>query len=250
MELFGGTKDYIRSRYFAIRERLCPSKIKNATEIPIIINNFNRKTTLLQLIDSLEKRGYTNIYIIDNASSYPPLLEYYKTSPYEVIHLGGNLGFKALWKSKYTRERFCSDYYIYTDSDVRLDGGCPDDIIERMFSLLSKDYPYAFKIGPSIRIDNIPDCYAPKNEVIAWESKYYESMGADSLYRAPIDTTFALYRPRIGLSRRPSLETYRMASPYQIEHLPWYSDSENLAEEEQYYISQCRNSTSWCVAKD
>ena len=74
MELFGDTKDYIRSRYFYWRERLQPSKITSAREIPIIINSFNRLTTLKLLVSSLEKRGYTNIYILDNCSTYPALL--------------------------------------------------------------------------------------------------------------------------------------------------------------------------------
>lgn len=249
MELFGDTKDYLRSRYYAFRERLSPSKIKEAKEIPIIINNFNRKDFLLQLIESLEKRGYKNIYILDNDSDYPPLLEYYKTCPYEVILLSANLGFKALWRSKQTRDRFCNDYYIYTDSDVKIDDNCPDDIIEKMFDLLRNRYKYAFKIGPSIRIDNLPDHYSRKEEVIAWERKYFETKPINNLYRAPIDTTFALYRPRIGLSRRLSLEAYRMAPPYQIEHLPWYVDSQNLPDEEQYYISHCKQSTTWCTPK-
>lgn len=33
MELFGGTKDFIRSRYFWLRERLQPSKIEDARQI-------------------------------------------------------------------------------------------------------------------------------------------------------------------------------------------------------------------------
>ena len=171
MELFGDTKDYIRSRYFYLRERLSPSKISSAHEIPIIINSFNRLTTLKRLISSLEQRGYTNIYILDNCSTYPPLVEWLKEVPYEVIHLPNNLGFKALWKHKPSRKRFCGDYYIYTDADVELDSNCPDDIVERMFYLLHERYPYAFKIGPSIRIDDLPDCYDRKQEVIEHRSE-------------------------------------------------------------------------------
>ena len=245
MELFGGTKDFIRSRYFWLRERLQPSKIEDARQIPIIINSFNRLTTLKQLISSLEQRGLTNIYILDNDSTYPPLLEWLKSSPYEVIHLPGNLGFKALWRHKPSRKRFCDDYYIYTDADLVLDEDCPADIVDRMFDLLKNTYPYAFKIGPSIRIDNLPDCYDRKQEVIDWESRYFEHPVDNGLYRAPIDTTFALYRPRIGLSRRVSLESYRMAAPYQIVHVPWYENSSAPTEEENYYKSHCRHVTAW-----
>lgn len=254
MELFGHTKDYLRARYYSFRERLSPSKLgDDVHKIPIIINNFNRLTTLRLLIDSLEQRGYTNIYILDNRSTYPPLLEWYKSCRHEVIHLPDNIGFKALWKHAPTRKRFCGDYYIYTDADVVLDEACPDDIIGRMHRILKYERPHAFKIGPSIRIDNLPDHYVHKAKVIEWESRFFREKTTDktgaTLYRAPIDTTFALYRPRVGLSRRPSLEAYRIAAPYQIVHLPWYEDSAHPTEEEQYYKEQCKKPTAWSSMK-
>lgn len=43
----------------------------------IIINNRNRLEYLEMLINSLEKKRYFNIFIIDNNSPYPPLLEFY-----------------------------------------------------------------------------------------------------------------------------------------------------------------------------
>ena len=67
--------------------------------IPIIINNYNRLTSLKILISSLEKMGYKNLFIIDNASTYPPLLEYYNTCPYKVFRLNNNVGYLALWKT-------------------------------------------------------------------------------------------------------------------------------------------------------
>src|SRR5437016_2259980 len=65
---------------------------KNSKQIPIIINNRNRVTYLLQLISWLEKSGYNNIYIIDNNSKYPPLLEYYSKTKYPVFRLKENAG--------------------------------------------------------------------------------------------------------------------------------------------------------------
>lgn len=243
MELFRHTKDYIRAHYFYMMERLFPSKISDAHHIPIIINNFNRLTMLKRLVSSLRSRGYDNLVILDNCSTYPPLLEWYKTCGIEIIHLPGNLGFKALWKHKPTRERFCNDYYIYTDPDLELDPDCPADIIERMFDVLKNKKQKAFKIGPSIRIDNLPECYRHREQAVTFESQYFnEPVDVDGLllYRAPIDTTFALYRPRIGLSRRISLESYRMAMPYAIQHLPWYQDSDHLDDEELFYQEACR----------
>ncbi|MBU3808759.1 MAG: glycosyltransferase [Candidatus Paraprevotella stercoravium] len=242
MNLFKCFKNSCVSLYYFMREQYNPPTIKEGKQVPIIINNFNRLTTLCKLIDALELRGYNNIYIIDNASTYPPLLEYYKTCPYKIFFLKENLGFKALWKSGLNRQ-LCKDYFIYTDSDVVPASYCPEDFIDYFLAQLKK-HPFARKVGFSLRIDNLPDFYAHKSEVLRTENAYYRNL-KDGLYRAPIDTTFALYRPRIGLSRSRSVEAYRTAYPYQAEHLPWYVDSSNVSEEEQYYISHCQHITSW-----
>lgn len=217
--------------------------LKSGKEVPIIINNFNRLTTLRLLIEALHKRGYDNIYIIDNASTYPPLLEYYDQCPYTVFRLTENLGFKALWKS-HLDKKFCNDYFIYTDSDVVPADFCPADFVDYFLQELKK-HPLARKIGFSLRIDNLPDCYDHKQEVIEKETIYYSRLEEEKLYRAPIDTTFALYRPRVGLSRSRYVEAYRTAYPYQAEHLPWYTNSAQPSEEELYYIKHCSKVTEW-----
>lgn len=239
---------YVSSQFCRLREWLQPSKITDANDIPVIINNFNRLTTLRMLIERLEKAGCRNIHIIDNASTYPPLLEYYETMPYTVHRLGVNLGFKALWKSKLNKE-LCRDYFVYTDSDVVPLAECPDDFMAVFLDVL-KTHRLARKVGFSLRIDNLPDHYAHKEKVIAHESRFFERPTADGrMYRAPIDTTFAMYRPRIGLSRSFSAEAYRMAYPYQAEHMPWYNDLSNLSEEEQYYIDHTARATHWTSSK-
>ena len=134
MSIFKTLTYNIGSYYYFLREIISPSLIRDAKEIPIIINNFNRLTTLRLLTETLTACGYTNIYILDNASTYPPLLEYYKTCPFTVFHLNQNLGFKALWKSP-LKKRFCNDYYIYTDSDVIPSDYCPKDFIDYFFNL-------------------------------------------------------------------------------------------------------------------
>ena len=137
MSIFKTLTCNIGSYYYFLREIISPSLIRDAKEIPIIINNFNRLTTLRLLTETLTACGYTNIYILDNASTYPPLLEYYKTCPFTVFHLNQNLGFKALWESP-LKKRFCNDYYIYTDSDVIPSDYCPKDFIDYFFKELKK----------------------------------------------------------------------------------------------------------------
>lgn len=210
--------------------------------IPIIINNFNRLDSLKRLIESLETRGYRNIYILDNDSTYPPLLEYYETTPYEVIYLNKNVGFLALWKTD-VYKRFRSQYYVYTDSDVVLDAQCPEDFMHVFLSALQR-HPACMKIGFGIRIDDLPDTYKEKESVIAWESQYWKDRVDDILFKARVDTTFALYHPFCKGGSSPHL-VFRTDFPYVIQHLPWYQDTDNLTEEERYYIAHSKKVTFW-----
>lgn len=111
-----------------VEYRMFGKKILNIKDVPIIINNFNRLEYLLKLINSLTSRGYNNIYIIDNASTYPPLLDYYEKTPYPVFKLKENIGYLALWKTNIFK-KFKNSYYVYTDSDMEIEDFCPDDFM-------------------------------------------------------------------------------------------------------------------------
>lgn len=224
-------------RYFFRFERL------NYFDIPIIINNFNRYTYLLVLIESLEKRGYHNIYIIDNNSTYPPLLEYYKTCKHKVLLLHENVGYKSIWETG-VFEMFKHSYYVYTDSDMQIDVNCPNDFMEKFVKLLKK-YRFCQKVGFGLRIDDLPDCYMHKKDVIKMESLYWERKAEPGVYYAPIDTTFALYRPYTGQQVNHLRKTLRTGAPYVIKHLPWYINSANMDDEELYYINNISQSTEW-----
>ena len=212
-------------------------------DIPIIINNFNRLEMLKQLISALEQRGHHNIIIIDNQSTYPPLLDYYKTTPYKVILLDNNYGYLALWKAPGLFKQFKNHFYVYTDPDVVPDEGCPDDFMNRFLNVMKK-YPSCQKVGFGIRIDDLPDCYKEKQQVIWWEKQHWDHPIEDNLFLARIDTTFALYRP-FCKGGHSSHFVLRTGFPYVIQHLPWYQDSNHLTEEDSYYISHTRQSTMW-----
>lgn len=226
-----------------VRWMLFGRRLKNQYDIPIVINNFNRLEMLCRLVNSLETRGYNNIYILDNMSSYPPLLSYYKTCPHKVIMLNKNLGYLALWKSELYKE-IRSGYYIYTDSDMEIDNDCPNNFVEHFLCLMKK-YPMAQKVGFGIRIDDLPDYYNNKQSVIEWEKQFWKKQFENGVYQAPIDTTFALYRPYCSGPASDLKLNIRTGFPYLIRHLPWYVDSSNLTEEEEYYIGNSCQSTHW-----
>lgn len=236
-------KYFLKSRYIYIRGVIRGSAIVDYKKIPIIINNYNRLTTLQLLISALERRGYTNLFIIDNASTYPPLLEYYKTCSYTVFRLKKNVGHLSLWKTGIYK-RFIGDYYVYTDSDVVPCNDCPDDFLDYFWGILKRK-KYAAKVGFGLKIDDLPDHYDLKQSVIKWESDYWKYEVEKDLFRAPIDTTFALHRPYAKKNANWYVEQYRTGGKYSAHHMPWYNNSNDLSPEEQYYINSCTKSTHW-----
>lgn len=210
--------------------------------IPIVINNRNRLSFLKQLVAFLEKCNYKNIIIIDNKSTYPPLLEYYKTIPYKVLLLEENLGYKSLEKLPLYKE-IRRNYFVYTDSDVVPVEECPEDFMKYFLTQLRKRF-WVTKVGFSLKIDDLPECYDKKQQVIDWECQFFEKkIGND--YYAPIDTTFALHKPYALISTRGFFRMIRTGAPYEARHMPWYNDSQTLNEEEKYYIANVEIGTHW-----
>lgn len=237
-------KKFIRYFHLSMKARFCGVRDIPYKEIPIVINNFNRLETLLKLLYSLEVRGYKNICIIDNGSSYPPQLDYYRECPYTVYLLHKNVGHLAVWETGIYKQ-FTDSYFAYTDSDLEIHPDCPDDFMEKFVSLLKK-YPKALKAGFSICIDDLPDCYLLKDKVRAWESQFWKQEVEPNVFLAPIDTTFAVYKPYFkGELIDFDYVYFRTGFPYSVRHLPWYVDSGNLSEEERYYIGHLKTSTHW-----
>lgn len=207
---------------------------KKIANIPVIINNRNRLSYLIEQIEWLEKAGITNIYIIDNASTYPPLLEFYEKTKYKIIKLTENVGYLALWQTGIYKQ-FEKDFYIYTDPDVVPTKECPLDAIHYFFKLFKKNVDVD-KIGFGLKIDDLPDHYHLKEKVISHERQFWskEREIMPQVFHASIDTTFALYRP--GVRGGYWLNCFRTGMPYVARHLPWYNNSSNINEEEDFYI--------------
>lgn len=241
--ILGYIRNRVRSCYRRFLWTYFAVPVTDVKKIPIIINNFNHLECLKRLISKLEQSGYTNIYIIDNNSSYKPLISYYEQLPYKVFLLKKNWGYLSLWKSGIYKF-FKGQYYVYTDSDVVPANFVPLDYIEYFYSIMMK-YKNVEKVGFGLRIDNLPDCYNCKNEVIEWEKQYLKKEISKSLFAAAIDTTFALYRPYVTGPANFYVLHIRTGYPYLAEHLPWYQDSANPTEEDLYYKEHIQTSTHW-----
>jgi hypothetical protein len=216
-------------------------------DIPVFIVNRNRLAAMQRLIGWLREAGTRRIVILDNASNYPPLLRYYDALPegVKVLRLLENHGPWVLWQQGV--HRVLETPYVLTDSDVVPMAACPSDLIGRMLEVLQR-HPEAKKVGPGLRIDDLPDHYAEADTVRKWESQFWEHPVAPGLFRAPIDTTFALYPAGAEFSNEPC--NLRLGAPYLIEHTPWYVDEANLSDEERHYRANTSLTYSnWSVAR-
>jgi len=200
-------------------------------DIPVIINSYNRIDYLLKLIEWLEKAEMRNIYIIDNASTYLPLLKYYRSTKHVVIRLNANIGYKALWDTS-IHLWFSGLPYIYTDPDVLPIEDCPLDAVNFMNETLNK-YKDINKVGFGLKLDDIPDFYPHKAEILEWEKKFWSEPISENLYKADIDTTFALYRAHAV--KQQWGKTLRTGGVYMARHLPYYENPDNVSEDVLFY---------------
>src|SRR5690606_28311900 len=109
-------------------------------------------------------------------------------------------------------------------------------------------YRVVSKVGPALRIDDIPDFYKHKKQVIDWEKQFWQHALEPEVYEAAIDTTFALYKP--GYPRFHDLhgdffKALRLGGKYTVRHGGWYVDNDNLTEEQVYYAKTANESNSW-----
>jgi len=212
-------------------------------QYPTFIICRDRLTDLKELVIWLESVGQQEIYLVDNESTYEPLLEYYKQTPHEVIHMGGNTGQTGVWNCGVIDRIASGRRFIVTDPDVVPVEECPKDALEYFSGILDR-YPDRSKVGFGLKLNDLPDHYQFKNEVIQFESRYYQFGGPEyGLHFAPIDTTFALYRE--GATQDISYSC-RTSWPYEARHMAWYLDSQNITEEEAHYRSRMHTGiNSW-----
>ena len=228
---------------------------KNPQLIPIIIINFNQLFYLKKLVNFLVKRKFENIIIIDNLSTYPPLLEYYKTlKGVKVEYMDDNYGHKIFFENKELQEKYAKGFYVVTDADIVPNEDLPVDFMNTLLKILVKEFYKVTKAGFALKTDDIPLTYTFRDQVLDWESKFWVSKYHHSLecYYAKLDTTFALYKPKYPrwLNGIDFLRGIRIAGDFTATHGGWYIDPNNLTEEQKFYQQTSSSASSWLIKED
>jgi hypothetical protein len=210
--------------------------------MPIYINNFNWLTPVRALVDFFCGIPRTEVIILDNKSTYPPLLEWYAKCKQRVLYLDDNYGEYAPWTSGAVlpahehRAEYSSDYYVVTDPDLSL-ATCPGDVLNILLQG-SQKYPSVTKVGVSLEIDDIPSTSPLFSNVTSWEKQFWTHRRDNRFFDADVDTTLALYHVDVPFSRaRTTGNSLRSDRPYTARHLPWYIELATMTAEERYYIT-------------
>jgi hypothetical protein len=205
----------------------------------VLIINFNRLTLPVKLADWVAARGCSPIFI-DNNSDYPPLIEYYKNTSYQVLRLPGNYGHTVMWVVPILDMLKIKERFILTDPDLDLTG-VPDDFLTVLNAGLDK-YPGYSKCALSLEINDLPDTQEGRFIKNGPEVPYWKYPLDNMYFEADTDTTFALYRYPIGEYGHSAIRTNR---PYTCKHIPWYyTDFNSLPEDEKYYYQRANKSSS------
>ena len=197
---------------------------------PVFVIVRDLLSPLQQLVGWLERAGHERIILVDNASSYAPMVDYLATTSHAVVRCGWNMGHRSPWLSGAVFEMADDEMYVVTDPDIVPDDDCPLDAVDYFAEALAA-HPGVHRVGFGLRIDDLPDHYAPKADVIGWETPFWQTEVAPGLYSAPIDTTFALAR----VPRPSSMPSLRTGPPYVARHLPWYENTAEPSEEMRFY---------------
>ena len=227
--------------------------------IPIFVIVKDRIKVLEQSMESWLTliKSPIEIILLDQESTYPGMIEWLEEKKKEgirVFHLKNTAPTKA---NKFPAlggpvRQVCREldtsYYVLTDPDIMFEN-IDSDILE-FYTYFLETNPNYEAIGPMLIINDIPDYYPFKAEVIKRHTPFWTASGRRATigkiklikYRkkiiqyqlSPIDTTFAL-RP-VGSSPVYTSNAIRTRQPYIARHLDWYIDPDNLSEDQQYYI--------------
>ena len=188
------------------------------------------------MVEFLRREPRLEIVILDNASTYPPLLDWYRDCPVEVVRLDHNGGNRSPWDCKLTVTRKHDQPYIVTDPDLDL-SGIPADWLAVLEKGLA--YPEITKCGFSLALADLPKPSLQYDWVMNMQQGCWNDYAPDPAYcLAGIDTTFALYRTEAW--RRPRTNNLRVKPPYVARHLPWYIQPAGMTEEYRYYLDRAR----------
>ena len=213
--------------------------------MPIFVPVFDNPTYARMMLKQLGSLGLPNICLVDNGSTYPPMLRFLEEAERSatVIRNGNNSGPREIVLSAVDSD-CVPDIFCVTDPDLEFNARLPENFLAELASL-TKTYKLG-KAGFALRLDDMHMMHQKKFTILGkewhvheWEEQFWKEpmeplRDGSPVFRAIIDTTFAVYNKRHFTPNSFYLAA-RVAGNYTCRHLPWYRASGLPAEEERYY---------------
>ncbi len=206
-----------------------------AADVPIFVPTFNNPTFTRMMVEQLRAWNLRDITLVDSGSTYGPMVRLLETleGTLKVIWLERNAGPHFLFTD--AESYAClPELFCVTDPDLLF---CPE--MPQDFLLTLMDQTHVHRTGKAGLALNLDDRAAFKQDsyriaggeyrIWEWESRFWtagigHTPEGDPLFKADIDTTFALYNKRYFTPDR-FYEAVRIAGKYTCRHLPWYRQS-------------------------
>jgi hypothetical protein len=238
--------------------------------VPVFVNSFNQLTYLRDTLEWLRANGFRNVCVVDQNSSYPPLLAFYESGTFasqaRLWRLGENIGPRsAIDGAPLVR---WAVPHIFTDPDLALPDPPDQSFLTRLFAL-SRQYR-VHKVGLALDISE-PEAFHDRKvsseetggpvSIIEWERQFWRTALEPDVYRANVDTTFHLFNPAPGLDWRNvrrklqdrplKIRCLRVAGAgFVARHRPWYRDDGQTADERRFYASISAPWSNWALDAD
>ncbi len=205
---------------------------------------FNLLTWPRAMAKECERLGF-EVVLYDNASTYPPLLDWYQICPYRIIKSEGNGGCYGFFTNGLHKEQ--ERPYALSDSDLDL-SRVPDDALAQLTATLEANTNYP-KAGLSLEYTDLPDTYPYKQNVVEHEPRFWVETLPDGNCFAQTGSTLCLYRPdRNDILEGNFYDSVRLRRPYTARHLPWYQSVESLTDEDRFYYENSTGPSFWNAA--
>ena len=214
-------------------------------KVPVFIVSFNRLACLQRLVAWLESAERAEPIIVDNGSTYPPLLDWLGAmrNTIRICRFEDNYGPYRIWDQRLFGPHTSAEqpFYVVTDPDVLPIPECPKDAIPGLIDAWN-DLRRP-KVGLSLRLETIPDTLPHAAEIRCWEASIQTQevpRGRPGVGTTPrcygslLDTTFQVNH-RDVLPPSYGSEGIRLAHPYQADHLGWQIDPQQLSDEDRHY---------------
>ncbi len=204
--------------------------------IPIMIPCFNNPTYAGRMVRQLLAQGCRNIQLIDNASPSPAMqtcLLDLEREGIQVTRRERNDGPRIFLDEKLYGG--LPELFVITDPDLLLNPRLPDNFLDTLYLLTEKHH--IGKAGFALDIHDISQLRQEKFDIGGqhfhiweWEEKFWKhpnepTPDGDPVYKANIDTTFALYNKRY-FDPCHYLTAVRVGGKFTCKHLPWYRQSD------------------------